>query len=319
MEGIFSFEPLSGRYVARSLEPVASYVEAWRAEGSEVKLLVGDSLGWGYRHYLGEVDSTLLTRVLGYLQGELIESGDTTERHYRDLSGFSGSREFKEFFNSDIEAIKRHFSTAVVCFDTTLYYNSYGSSDFESLFHTFQRGVTGADFSIFSPPRFDAALRGESFVRNITSLLYYDNDLVVVEMSGRELRDYMEESYSRRYYRVRTTSDDLLKYRVPAYLHTSLSGVPHTVNLTKAKGKTIENWHLEDDTIYSVALNSFLARDMEVIENYGDYKTLLIRWLRTSKNLFVDNSEADFQPQRILSEIERREMETIFGSSLEFY
>ncbi|MFI3288108.1 MAG: 5'-nucleotidase [Rikenellaceae bacterium] len=310
VEGLFAFDPLSGWYIEESLEPVSTYIKAWREEALDMKLVVTDSLRWGYRHYLGEVDTTLMGRVLSYLGAELrggVDSAFVDSLKYRDLSLFPKDKEFTEFFNSDIEAIKRYFATPLVSFDTVLRYDPYEYADFEALFHTFQREASGADFSIFSPSRLDAAITEQCFIRNIVSVLYYDNDLVVVEMSGRELKEYMEEAYSKKFYRVQKVSDDLLRYKVPAFLFTSLSGVSHTVNLTKPRGKVVENWTLEDSQIYRVAMNSFLARDLKIVEICGDYKALLIRWLREVEEPLRCRVEADLQPQRIIKEIRKRE------------
>ncbi len=312
MEGIFSFNPLNGWYIAESLEPVATYIEDWREEDPSTTLRIKDSLCWGYRHYLSEVDSTLLPRVMNYLDATFIPPTDTIYK-YRELSGFPHSRKFKDYFNSDIEAIKRYFATPLQTIDTILTYNAYHDNDFESLFHTFQLDITGADLSLYSPSKLDDKIPQELYIKNIASLLYFDNTLVRVKLTGAELKELMEENYSRRYYRVHDTSDDLLKHRVPAFLHLSLSDTPHTVNLTKRKGRSIENWRLSADSTYTVAMNSFLAKDYDTIEDFGDYKQLLIKWLKTTKNPLRVRTHTTLQPARIVTIIEQREKETIFG------
>lgn len=316
IEGLFSFDPLSGWYIDESLESVSTYIKSWREETPDLRFCIYDSLRWGYAHYLSEVDTTLLPRVLEYLDAERVDLKDTLavgSLRYKDLSLFSKDREFEEYFNSDIQAIKRYYATPVAQFDTVLKYNPFDGGNFENLFHSFQSEVSGAELSVFSPSRLTASLPKECYVKDLVSVLYYDNDLVVVEMSGKELKEYMEAAYSRKYYRVRDESDDLLKYKTPAFLFTSLGGVPHTVNLTKSAGKVIENWGLTDDRIYSVAINSFLARDMKVVRVCGDYKTLMLRWLKTTENFFKIKVEADLQPQRIVENIAKREQVSVLG------
>ncbi len=308
IEGLFSFYPLSGYYCKNSLPAVATYVEAWREQG-EVHLRVVDSLSWGYRHYCNAVDSTLLPRVMDYIGGELVEADSTMV--LRDISDFPQSRSFNEHFASDIEAIKRYFATPLRVFDTTLRYNPYGSSDFESLFHTFQSDITGAELSLFAPTRLDGSLPCELYIRQVVELIHYNNDLVVVEISGRELRQIMERSYSTRYYSVKRGSDDLLRHRSPAYYHLSISGVPHTVNLSKDRGARVENWPLDAKKLYRVAVNSFLGEKYPRVGNYGDYKSLIVEWLRGVVDPFKSEVMADLQPSRLVDEIKQREWQTI--------
>ncbi len=311
IEGLFAFDPLTGYYCKESLPSVATYIEAWRQE-SEVLLYIDNRLSWGYRHYCSEVDTTLLLRVSEYLGGEILPRVDSS--YLRDISDFPQSRAFNAHFASDIEAIKRYFATPIHRFDSVLSYNPYGDSDFESLFHTFQCDITGADISLFSPPSLTAILPSELYIRQLVELLYFDNELVVVQLSGRQLRDILERSYSTRYYTVKSSSDDLLRINSSHYYHISISDTPHTVNLAKKRGNRVENWKLEADKLYLVALNSFLAKDFEVLRNFGDYKDLIIEWLKVNNNRFSRRILADLQPKRVVDKIIERESLSIFGS-----
>ncbi len=313
MEGFFPFDPVNGYYLKNSLAPVHTYMEDWRRDEPGLRLCVADSLSWGYRHYCTSVDTTLLPRVMEYLGGSVASVGDTTLR-VRDLSDFPQSHSFLDYFASDIQAVKRYFATPLRTFDTVLHYSPYEGNDFEALFHTFQVEVGGADFSFFAPPGFDAKIPRELYIKDVAGLLYYDNDLVVVELSGAQLKELMERSYGRRYYTLSWEEDDLLRFRTPAYLHTSLCGVPHTVNLSKRVGRRVENWGLESKRIYRVAMNSFLARDFKVLLNKGDYKELIIRWLKECENPLRERTQSSLQPARIIEKVRSREEDKIFSS-----
>lgn len=310
VDGLFSFDPISSRYVVRSLAPVASYGEAWRAEGQKVDIMVVDSLSFGYRYYCDYVDTTLKSRVLDYLEAKI--ETDTLARVV-DISGFPHSRDFLQMFDSDIERVKRYFATPLTIFDTAKVYDPYGPSDFMALFHTFQIEVSGAQLSIVAPTRREAMLQKECYIRHIVNLLRYDNDLVVVKLTGRQIKQLMEESYSRRYYQIKDASSDLLKIFTPAYLYQSIAPVAHTVNITKPAGHRVENWPLDNDTIYSVALNSFAARDIEGAQRVGEYKPLMLNWLVDSKNPIRVRENYNLQPARIVEQIVGREAKTIFG------
>lgn len=310
VDGLFPFDPITSRYVVRSLAPISTYAEAWRAEGQKVEIFVIDSLSFGYRYYCEHADTTLKNRVLSYVGATL--QTDTSVR-VSDISGFSYSADFLAVFDPDIERIKRFYATPIAVFDTAKVYDPYAPCDFMALFHTFQIEVSGADLSIVAPPRRDVSLNKECYIKQLASLLRYDNDLVVVRLSGRQVKDLMEDSYQRRYYQIKDDGSDLLRIFTPAYLYSSIAPVAHTVNLTKPAGRRVENWPLDEDTIYKVALNSFLARDIEGVEVVGEYKMLLINWLRETKNPFRIREDYQLQPARVVARIVEREGKTIFG------
>ncbi len=312
IESLFAFEPLSNYYSEKSLPSVATYISDWREYEAQTTLYIIDSLSWGYRHYCNKVDTTLLPRILEYLGAELLSAPDLLNTP-RKLSHFPHSKDFNNYFESDIQAIRRYYSTPIFNFDTTLCYNPYADNDFEAFFHTFQRESTGAELSIFSPPHLNATLPQELFINNIAKLLYYDNDLVTVAMSGAEIKKMIEDGYARRFYRVRHEDDDLLRYQTPAYLWLSLCGTDYTVNLSKANGHRIENFKLIDSQIYSVAMNSFLARNRAITTHHGSYKELLLKWLQNTPNPLRLRTQTSIQPHRIAEIIRKREAKSIFG------
>lgn len=310
IDSFFPFDPSSGRYSARSLAPVHSYCNAWRAEGSDVKLFLRDSLWFGYRFYCQSVDTTLYGRVLDYLEAQ--PTLDTTLQAV-DVSGFPPSKDFLTFFDSDIERIKRIFATPISQFDTILRFDPYSSSRFTSLFHSFQLELSGAQLSIFTPPYINAQLPAQCFIKHIASMFRFDNQLVVVEMSGAQIKQMLEQSYARRFYQLTDQRSDLLRTWASSLWHQSLAPTRFTVNLTKGEGRKIENWPLDNHTIYSVALNSYLAREMSVLRSVGDYKTLLINWLLSAPNVNSVTENYQLQPLRYVEQIVGREERTIFG------
>lgn len=310
-EAIFPFDPLSGRYVKHSLAPVATYIAAWREEGSEVMVSVSDSaLSAGYRIYLDVVDSTLMDRVRHYLDAKKSDTlaSPITEAIYE----FPQSREFLSHFDSDIERVKRFFATPLAIRDSAAMFDPYAPSDFSRLFHDFQLTATMADLSLFAPTTLDATIARELFVKTIFSLFPFDNQLTVIQLSGREIRALLEKIYSTRYFTLKNDRSDLLRHRLPAYLHSSLAGVLYDVNLTKPEGERIENLSLEPDTIYSIATNSFAARDIKQKVHYGDYKTLLIKYLQNQR-IPKSSEKWTLKPERWVREIKLREIDTIFG------
>lgn len=303
---IFPFEPISGRYVGESLAPVATYVQAWREEGA-LELIVNDSLlSKGYKMYLKLEDSTLFNRVLTYLNAS-VTSTDTMGIYSTKIYDFPQSRDFMAHFASDIQRIKRYYSTPLRKLINNQQFNPYCPSEFSSTMHDFQLTTTGADLSIFAPPRIDAAFTSELYIGSVLNLFYFDNQLVVVKLSGFEVKKLLEQIYDARYYTLKNLQSDLLRTTLPASMHASLAGAWYTVNLTKPRGHKIEELKLDPKAVYRVAMNSFAASklDKPAVE-VGEYKYLLIKYLKDHKS--IENREHwRLKPERWVEEIKARE------------
>lgn len=272
-----------------------------------VELIINDSLlSKGYKAYIALEDSTLLDRVLTYLNAS-ITSDDTSEIYSPKIYDFPQSRDFMKYFASDIEHIKRFYSTPLRKFSSNQQFNPYAPSNFSSLMHDFQLSASGADLSVFAPPRLDAAFAEELYLGSVLSLFYFDNQLVTVNLTGLEIKNLLEDIYGARYYTLKNLQSDLLRTTLPASMHGSLAGAYYTVNLTKNRGHKIEDLELDRRTIYSVVMNSFAAGKLDKpMHEVGEYKYLLIKYLQDSKN--IENRESwRLKPERWVEEIKARE------------
>lgn len=270
---LFPFEPLSGRYVAGSLSQVAEYVAQWRDVDS-ISLTISPRLTLGYELYEALVDSTLSGRVLGYFSPVVIDSVKSVV----DFNKMPHSRKFLDYFDSDIQRIKRFFATPIATLIDSLPIGDsyYGASAFASLFHRFQMEVSGASVSFFAPPAESGLLKKEIYIKDVYSLFRFSNDLVVCDMRGSQIKDYLTTVYNKRYYKMESENSDLVRRRTPYYLHSSAAGVSYRVNLTKGR---IEDFSLHPDSVYKVVTNSFEAKKMGASQSFGDYRILLIKWL----------------------------------------
>jgi len=71
-----------------------------------------------------------------------------------------------------------------------------GMCDFVSLIHTVCLKASGAEVCFAAPLKFDASLEEGKIVYDDLFTLYpYENQLFVVQMTGRQIRDYLETSY----------------------------------------------------------------------------------------------------------------------------
>lgn len=362
--GIVPFDPLTNRYRAGSLSAAAAFADRWRAELGAGNVFLADvparELPLGDRVYLALADSTLRGRILreaGYVSAagrdsvlalfgvtpEADSPGDTewlvvdrydVDGHVavrskrQDFREVRPSGRFGERFAEDEKGVRRFFLEPVAELDTTVTTRDgfFGPSAFAELFHRFQLDVAeGADVSFFAPPAMDAALpAGPLCLGDVLRLFRFDNRLVTVRMTGRQLKEWMEKVFGMRYFRIEGVQSDLVRTRVPYYLHDDVAGVRFRVDLTARYNHRVTIYETErgekfdPERIYTVVLNSFRARDLEekglkpetVAE---DYRLALARWLSEHPQLKPrarDNWSAG--PERWVKAIAQRERRTIF-------
>ena len=83
--------------------------------------------------------------------------------------------------------------------------------------------------------------KGPVTVRNIAGLYVYENTLVVIEVTGRQLKDALEHSakYFRAYEPGKSPAD-LVDEKIPAYNFDIAEGVTYELNISKPIGQRIE-------------------------------------------------------------------------------
>lgn len=152
----------------------------------------------------------------------------------------------------------------------------FGPSAFMNLVHRLQLDITGADISLAAPLSADAVIEeGPVRVADMFNLYKYENLLYTMEMTGREVRDYLEEAYRVRLSPDPAGSGHLLwfesdsptkadnRLRNPAYNFDSAFGINYTVDITRPVGERVMIQSMADgsafnpDSTYRVAVNSY--------------------------------------------------------------
>ena len=97
---------------------------------------------------------------------------------------------------------------------------------------------------------------------NIFDIYKYDNTLYRLDVTGKELKDYME--WSAECYNQWVPGDINISFdpEYPGYLYDMFKGVDYEINLSKPKGERIENvmFHgepLKDDQVLKLAVNNY--------------------------------------------------------------
>lgn len=156
----------------------------------------------------------------------------------------------------------------------------FGPSSYVDFLHHMQLLRTGADISFCAPLSFDATIpAGDLTNGDMFDLVKYENFLYVMELTGQEIKDYLDESYGNWVDEMRPPYDHMFilrdeiqdgdvsraQFLHPAYNFDSAAGIIYTVDVTKPKNSKVNILSMADgspfhyDKIYKVAINSYRA------------------------------------------------------------
>ena len=103
---------------------------------------------------------------------------------------------------------------------------------------------------------------GDLYYTDIFDIYKFDNTLYTLDVTGKELKDYME--WAAECYNQWKTGDINISFdpEYPGYLYDMFEGVDYEINLSRPKGERIENvmFHgapLEDDQVLKLAVNNY--------------------------------------------------------------
>ena len=185
-----------------------------------------------------------------------------------------------KYFDAEFEAVKAFTVRPVGWLDMPLRSRDayVGMSDYIGLLHTVQLQATGSDISIAAPLNFNGYVaEGQVIYNDMFTIYPFENQLFVLELSGRELKDLLEFSYDRW---ICTPGDHVLKItNAPdprtgtlrwsfvnrSYNFDSAAGINYTVDVTAPAGSRVNIASLADgsafdpDAKYTVAMTSYRA------------------------------------------------------------
>ena len=193
-----------------------------------------------------------------------------------DMNEYAPDEAYMKHFTSHMERVKAYVSKKIGELATSI--NSreayFGSSAYMDFLHRFQLDVTKAEISFAAPLEYDFYMpQGEVFVRDMFTLYRYENMLCVMQLTGQEIKDYLEMSYAQWVGTMKSASDHLLLFdesdtprlKNHHYDFDSAAGIIYEVDVTKPVGSRVQIKSMEDGKpfelrrVYRVALNSYRA------------------------------------------------------------
>ena len=196
--------------------------------------------------------------------------------------------EMKDMFDAEYQAVKDFTLMEVGELKEDLRTSDAyrGMSDYLNLLHTLSLSCEPAQISFAAPLTFNGEVKAGTILYNDLFTIYpYENQLFVVKMTGKEIKDYLEYSYDAWINTVSSPKENLLKiqnrpdprngtdrwsFKGTAYNFDSAGGVNYTVDVTKQKGERVDITTLADGSAFDMAMEYNVAMTSYRASGGGD-------------------------------------------------
>jgi 2',3'-cyclic-nucleotide 2'-phosphodiesterase / 3'-nucleotidase len=273
----------------------ASQLVAEKVPGFDIVFVGHDHHGWNYTiknsegktvYILGTINAA---RTAAVANVTLTKDPKTNKWDKKISSEIIESKDYKEYapmvrkFAHDIEQCVSYVNKYIGSFTKSVSTKEsmYGDSPFVDLIQKIQLELTKADVSFAAPLSFNAEIRsGGVRVRDMFSLYKYENLLYTMELTGQEIKNYLEYSFGNWFNQMKDENDHLLNFKTDDkgnlveenghpvlnsqyYNFSSAAGIKYTVDVSKPAGQRVAIISMSDgkpfdlNKKYKVAINSY--------------------------------------------------------------
>jgi 2',3'-cyclic-nucleotide 2'-phosphodiesterase / 3'-nucleotidase len=275
----------------------AAKLVAEQVPGFDIVFVGHDHHGWNLKVKNSDGDSVLIlgttSRANDIAEAIVDMKFDTVKNIWNktftssivDMKNILPDENFLNTFKNEFDIVKDYVSQPIGEFTKTISAKNslFGNSAFVDLIHKIQLELTHADISFTAPLSMSAKIdSGKVYIKDMFDLYRYENLLYTMELTGKEVKDYLEYSYDNWFNTMKDENDNLLllekddngnlvlskrgnvpllKYRY--YNFDSAEGIKYIVDVTKPNGEKINILSMEDGTPfnlnikYKVAINSY--------------------------------------------------------------
>lgn len=197
-----------------------------------------------------------------------------------DIDSLAPDADLLKHFKAQADTVKA-FTSEVIGYNENDMQTTpafFGPSAFIDFIHSMQLSISNADISFAAPLALDASIpEGPIHVRDMFNLYRYENLLYVMNLTGQEVKDYLEYSYAHWTNQMKSKDDHLMLFRpnaesikdvwqrmqYPSYNFDSAAGICYTVDLSKPAGQKITITQMADGKPFSLtatyrcAVNSY--------------------------------------------------------------
>ena len=265
------------------------------------------------------------------------------------MRGLPVDKEYVAKFDKEYTAVKDFTNKVVGTLDRTIHSKDsfFGPSEYMSIIHTMQLEASGADISLAAPLSYNVTIAaGNMNYQDLMGLYPYENQLFVIDMTGQEIKDYLEFSYSKWINKMGSANDNMLlistsergtRLMGTSYNFDSAAGIIYTVDASKDTGARIavssmaDGSKFENEKRYKVALSSYRASgggdllvlgsgiakeqlESRVIERYADMREIIYNYLDKNGSINAINlNNWEIIPSRWIERAKTKDYALLFG------
>lgn len=229
-----------------------------------------------YAHSVAEVNINFNLNKEG-----VVTSHETSSQlYYIGTMSNTCATDFKRHFASDFRHIKDFASEKIGTFTESVNINDayFGSSAYIDLIQSLQLKVSQADISLAAPLFFNASIEaGDVKVSNLFDLYRFEDHLYTILLTGKEIKNYLEMSYSAWTNQMKDENDTMLQlqpmknnpsrmgFKNFIFNFDSAAGIIYTVDVSKPEGERIciermaNGKPFKEDEVYTVAMTAYRA------------------------------------------------------------
>lgn len=275
----------------------ASQLVGEKVDGFDIVFVGHDHQGWNkfVKNNFGK--EVLILGTKGYASSiaeavvemnynnDLMQWESTLTGNIIETKDYTPDPDFMEMFEYAYNKTKQYVSKRIGTITKTIYAEDalFGDSEFSDLIHTIQLELTEADVSFTAPLSMNSEIdSGKIFVRDMFNLYKYENLLYAITLTGQEIKDYLEYSYSIWFNEMKNEEDHLLLFEKDEtgkiiwsersnspmlqnryYNFDTAEGIEYIVEVSKPVGNRVEiikftnGNNFELDKTYKAAVNSY--------------------------------------------------------------
>jgi 2',3'-cyclic-nucleotide 2'-phosphodiesterase/3'-nucleotidase len=269
-----------------------------------------------------------------------------------DVKALPVSKVFEERFKPSFQEVKDYVSRPVGRFTKSIKTSEamFGDSPFVDLIHSIQLDLTDADVSFTAPLSFNASIdSGMLQIRDLFKLYRFENLLYTMNLSGQEIKDFLEYSYDSWFRQMKKKNDPMLfiessdkgnRLSTMFFNYDSAEGIDYELDLQKDKGNRIRIIKMSNgqpfdlNKTYKVALNSYRGNGGggHLTEGSGlskqeltkrlinsttkDLRFYLMKWIEDKKEVEVTcNHNWTVSPEAWWKQAKEREYKLLYGDN----
>lgn len=196
-----------------------------------------------------------------------------------DITGEPIDERFMTKFKPQIETVNNYVDAELGTLTSAMYNRDafFGSSPLIDLIHNIQLSVVDAEISMNAPLGYNNIIdKGVLRVADLFKLYKYENNLYVLRMTGKEVRNMLEMSYDQ-WVNTMTSADDHIMlldestqndmqrygFKNMTFNFDSAAGIDYEVDVTKPNGEKVRILQMSngqpfnEQRVYRVAMNSY--------------------------------------------------------------